>query len=72
MSVLDVPQAHRVWVAAAFLLGAMARDTLGDPDAAVRALQRALDLAQPDELPSPFSSARCRACPTARPGTTRL
>jgi hypothetical protein len=40
----DVPEACRVWMAAAFLLGAIARDTLGDPDAAGRALQRALDL----------------------------
>ena len=54
MLVLDVPGTHRVWVAAAFLLGAMARDTLGDPDAAERALQRALDLAEPDQLLSPF------------------
>jgi LuxR family transcriptional regulator, maltose regulon positive regulatory protein len=44
----DVPEACRVWMAAAFLLGAIARDTLGDPDAAGRALQRALDLTAPD------------------------
>jgi|SRR5271169_509753 len=37
----------RIWVAAAFLLGVIACDTLGDPDAAGRALQRALDLAEP-------------------------
>jgi DNA-binding NarL/FixJ family response regulator len=30
----DVPTAYRVWVAAAFLLGAIARDTLGDPNTA--------------------------------------
>jgi LuxR family maltose regulon positive regulatory protein len=42
---LDIPAAHRVWVAAAFLLGMMARDTLGDPYATGCALQRALDLA---------------------------
>jgi LuxR family transcriptional regulator, maltose regulon positive regulatory protein len=47
---LDVPAAHRVWVLAAFLLGLIARDTLGDPDAAGRALQRALDLAEPDQV----------------------
>jgi DNA-binding CsgD family transcriptional regulator len=40
--IADVPVAHRTWVVA-FLLGAMARDALGDPDAAGRALQRALD-----------------------------
>ena len=30
----DVPSAYRVWVAAAFLLGAIARDTFGDPSGA--------------------------------------
>lgn len=34
----DIPSAYRVWVATAFLLGAMARDTFGDPNAAGRAL----------------------------------
>jgi DNA-binding NarL/FixJ family response regulator len=34
----DIPSAYRVWVATAFLLGAMARDTFGDPNAAARAL----------------------------------
>jgi DNA-binding CsgD family transcriptional regulator len=34
----DSPGAHRVWVAAAFLLGAIARE-LGDPDAGERALR---------------------------------
>jgi LuxR family transcriptional regulator, maltose regulon positive regulatory protein len=52
----DIPQAHRVWVAAAFLLGAIARDALGDPDAAARALQHALDLAAPDQPLFPFLS----------------
>jgi len=33
----DVPSAYRVWVAAAFLLGTIARDTLGDPNTAGRA-----------------------------------
>jgi DNA-binding CsgD family transcriptional regulator len=36
---LDGPGAHRVWVVAAFLLGAIARETLGDPAAAGRALR---------------------------------
>ena len=35
------------WLARAFLLEAMARDELGDPDAAGRALERALDLTEP-------------------------
>ena len=36
------------WLAQAFLLEAIARDALGDPAAAGRALERALDLAEPD------------------------
>jgi LuxR family transcriptional regulator, maltose regulon positive regulatory protein len=35
--VLDGPAAHRVWMVAAFLLGAIAHETLGDPEAAGRA-----------------------------------
>jgi LuxR family maltose regulon positive regulatory protein len=38
----------RSWLVEAFLLEAIARDTLGDPAAAGRALERALDLAKPD------------------------
>ena len=38
----------RSWLAEAFLLEAIARDTLGDPAAAWSALERALDLAEPD------------------------
>jgi LuxR family maltose regulon positive regulatory protein len=38
----------------AFLLEAIARDTLGDPAAAGRALERALDLAEPDGMLLPF------------------
>ena len=34
----DIPSAYRVWVATAFLLGAMARDTFVDPTAAGRPL----------------------------------
>jgi LuxR family maltose regulon positive regulatory protein len=36
------------WLAQAFLLEAIARDRLGDSRAAARALERALDLAEPD------------------------
>ncbi|HTZ30223.1 MAG TPA: LuxR C-terminal-related transcriptional regulator [Streptosporangiaceae bacterium] len=36
------------WLAEAFLLEAIARDALGDPGAAAKALERALDLAEPD------------------------
>jgi LuxR family transcriptional regulator, maltose regulon positive regulatory protein len=42
--------ADTVWVAAWFLLGAIARDAFGDPDAARRGLRRALDLAEPDQV----------------------
>jgi LuxR family maltose regulon positive regulatory protein len=38
----------RSWLTFAFLLEASARDALGDQDAAGRALERALDLAEPD------------------------
>ncbi len=45
---------HSVWLVAAALLEAMARDALGDPAAAARALERALDLAAPDLVLFPF------------------
>jgi LuxR family transcriptional regulator, maltose regulon positive regulatory protein len=38
----------RSWLAEAFLLEAIARDALGEPSAAGNALERALDLAEPD------------------------
>ncbi|HEY7102888.1 MAG TPA: hypothetical protein VH573_14740 [Mycobacteriales bacterium] len=38
----------RSWLVEAFLLEAIARDALGDPAAAARALERALDRAEPD------------------------
>ena len=48
--VLDgsAPVGWRSWLVEAFLLEAIARDALGDPAAAGRALERALDLAEPD------------------------
>ena len=48
--VLDgsAPVGWRSWLVAAFLLEAIARDALGDEAAAGRALERALDLAEPD------------------------
>jgi LuxR family maltose regulon positive regulatory protein len=45
---------HPVWVVAAALLEASARDALGDPRAAGRAVERALDLAEPDSVLFPF------------------
>jgi len=43
-----------VWLAHAFLLEAIARDALGDPAAAGRALERALDCAEPYGALLPF------------------
>jgi LuxR family transcriptional regulator, maltose regulon positive regulatory protein len=43
-----------LWVVQAFLLDAIARDAVGDAVAARRALERALDLAQPEGLLFPF------------------
>jgi len=45
---------HLMWVVAAALLEAIARDELGDPVAAERAIERALDLAMPDLVLFPF------------------
>jgi LuxR family transcriptional regulator, maltose regulon positive regulatory protein len=42
------------WQVWAGVLEAIARDALGDPDAAETALERALDLAEPDGMLSPF------------------
>src|SRR5579862_2306450 len=44
----SAPVSLAIWLAQAFLLEAIARDALGDPTAAGRALERALDLAEPD------------------------
>jgi LuxR family transcriptional regulator, maltose regulon positive regulatory protein len=48
------PGSHQVWLIAAFLLEASARDALGEREAAGRALERGLDLAEPDGLLFPF------------------
>jgi LuxR family maltose regulon positive regulatory protein len=45
---------HLMWVVAAALLEAIARDELGDPIAAGRAIEHALDLAEPDLVLFPF------------------
>jgi hypothetical protein len=50
----SVPQVHRIWVAAAFLLGVISRDALGDPDAVGPARERALDLAEADQVLLPL------------------
>jgi LuxR family maltose regulon positive regulatory protein len=45
---------HPAWQVRAFLLEAIARDALGDTGSATRALERALDLAEPDGVLLPF------------------
>jgi LuxR family maltose regulon positive regulatory protein len=50
----SVPRPHRAWLITAFLLEASARDALGDRPAAGRALERALDLAEPGGVLFPF------------------
>jgi LuxR family maltose regulon positive regulatory protein len=47
-------ETHQVWLITAFLLEASARDALGKREAAGRALERALDLAEPDGVLFPF------------------
>lgn len=51
--ILDRP-APVYWLAMAYLLQAAARSTLGDSAAAEHALERALDLAEPDGAVMPF------------------
>jgi len=46
----STPIFWRGWLAQAFLLEAIARDALGDPAAAGRALERALDVAEPEGM----------------------
>jgi LuxR family maltose regulon positive regulatory protein len=50
---VPLTNAH-LWEVQAFLLDAIARDALGDAGAARRALERALDLAEPEGLLYPF------------------
>jgi LuxR family transcriptional regulator, maltose regulon positive regulatory protein len=50
----SLTEIHPVWVATAVLLEAVAQDVLGDADAAWLALERALDVAQPDHMLYPF------------------
>jgi LuxR family maltose regulon positive regulatory protein len=50
----SVPAGHPIWLVEALLLEAIARDMLGDQAAAGHALERALDLAEPDAMLFPF------------------
>jgi hypothetical protein len=53
----------------AFLLEASARDALGEREAAGRALERGLDLAESDGLLFRSCCTRRRSCLNARPGS---
>jgi LuxR family maltose regulon positive regulatory protein len=50
----SLPGVHPFWLVPALLQEAIARDALGDQDAAGRALERALDAAEPDRVLFPF------------------
>jgi LuxR family transcriptional regulator, maltose regulon positive regulatory protein len=50
----SVPGLDPAWMVAALLLQAIAHDTLGDPASSRRALEGALDLAEPDGVLWPF------------------
>jgi len=50
----SAPRAWPAWLAQAFLLEAIARDALGDSSAAASALERALDVAEPDGVLTVF------------------
>jgi LuxR family maltose regulon positive regulatory protein len=50
----SAPVPRRTWLAHALMLEAIARDALGDPAAAERAVERALDLAEPDTVLAAF------------------
>ena len=50
----SIPGVHPIWLVPALLQEAIARDALGDQDAAERALERALDTAEADRLLFPF------------------
>ena len=69
--VLDgsAPVHWRTWLVEAFVLEAIARDALGDPAAAGHALERALDLAEPDGALLWFLLHPRRACSSATPGS---
>jgi LuxR family maltose regulon positive regulatory protein len=59
----SVPWVHRSWVAAAFLLGVISRDALGDPETVGPALERALDLAEADQVLLPLLASPASGWP---------
>jgi LuxR family transcriptional regulator, maltose regulon positive regulatory protein len=62
----SVPWVHRIWVAAAFLLGVISRDALGDPDTVGPVLERALDLAEADQVLLPLLASPASGWPERR------
>jgi LuxR family maltose regulon positive regulatory protein len=62
----SVPWVHRAWVAVAFMLGAISGDVPGDPDAVRLALERALDLAEADQLLLPRLTPQAPGLPERR------
>jgi LuxR family transcriptional regulator, maltose regulon positive regulatory protein len=64
----SVPRVHRIWVAAAFLLGVISRDALGDPDGVGSALERALDLAEADQVLLPLLASPASGRPECQDG----
>jgi LuxR family transcriptional regulator, maltose regulon positive regulatory protein len=56
-----VPDIVGLWIITAYALEAVARDRLGDRAAAESALERALDLAEPDRVLLPFLLSPVRA-----------
>ena len=59
----SVAWVHRIWLAAAFLLGVISRDAFGDPDAVGPALERALELAEADQVLFPLLASPASGCP---------
>jgi LuxR family transcriptional regulator, maltose regulon positive regulatory protein len=62
----SVPWVHQIWVAAAFLLGVISRDALGDPDTVGPVLERALDLAEADQVLLPLLASPASGWPERR------
>jgi LuxR family maltose regulon positive regulatory protein len=59
----SVPAGSAAWIVEAPLLEAIARDALGDEAAAGRALERALDLAEPNRTPPRRPAPGCDGTP---------
>jgi LuxR family maltose regulon positive regulatory protein len=59
----SAPWVHRSWVAAAFLLGVISRDALGDPETVGPALERALDFAEADQVLLPLMASPASGWP---------